>query len=982
MKLRPTIFLSGVSSEFASFRDAVQTEILTKGCYPLNQPSFGVDYHTVEEMLRRRLKEADAVIHIVGFRFGAEPKDRPADKPRRSYTQMEYDIARELEKPIYVFLSADGSVGDAQAAGEDAELTALQLAHRQAIESTNNLRYTFKDTDELRHLAAEIDVVAQTDFRVDISRIDKYAPAELIGRDDELALLNGAWLKIRRAEPKRPHIFTFVALGGEGKTSLVAKWLADLAYQNWPGCDSAFAWSFYSQGSHEQSAASSDLFLKEAMSFFGDNDDREFASSNAGAYEKGQRLARIVGQRRSLLILDGVEPLQYAPASPTPGELKDTGLLALLKALAADSDGLCIVTTRYSIPNLRAFWQTTAPEVTLQRLSNVAGVDMLKRLGVSGRRREFEDLVEDVKGHALTLNLLGTYLRDAHGGDIRRRDLVRLGEADTEEHGGHAFRVIEAYEKVFETEGDRGQCAVEILRILGLFDRPVSVHCLTALLEEPSINGLTNSLTGLSGAQLNFTFKRLDDAHLLTVNRDGSAALLSLDAHPLLREYFAKKLLSEQPETWHAAHQRLYEYLCATPDKEQPTLEDLQPLYQAIVHGCQAGLHDVVCTFYRDRIRRREAHYSLITLNAYGSDLGAIANFFETPWKQLSAKVVDPAARSWLFTEAAYCLRALGRLTEALEPIRSGLAMRIKQSNWKQGSIAAGNLSELELTIGRVEDAVLNAQRAVEYADLSKELFNQMLNRTTHADALHQNGRRDEAEKGFSQARQMQAELQPQQPVLYSLSGFRECDLVLATAECAAWRCTLDYGEITNYTIHSGTLGSIFLRTLDTLNFYELNDNPRVLDFALDRLTLARVAVYQAALSETILRPSRERSNLNAAFEDAVETLRAASTNHHLPRGLLSRAWARYLTGARTGPTSAEEDLNEAWEIAERGPMRLHMADIHLYRARLFFREKEYPWESADADLAAARKLIEQCGYWRRKEELEDAERIILKKSV
>ena len=25
-------------------------------------------------------------------------------------------------------------------------------------------------------------------------------------------------------------------------------------------------------------------------------------------------------------------------------------------------------------------------------------------------------------------------------------------------------------------------------------------------------------------------------------------------------------------------------------------------------------------------------------------------------------------------------------------------------------------------------------------------------------------------------------------------------------------------------------------------------------------------------------------------------------------------------------------------------------------------------------DLAAARKLIEQCGYWRRKEELEDAE--------
>jgi hypothetical protein len=56
--------------------------------------------------------------------------------------------------------------------------------------------------------------------------------------------------------------------------------------------------------------------------------------------------------------------------------------------------------------------------------------------------------------------------------------------------------------------------------------------------------------------------------------------------------------------------------------------------------------------------------------------------------------------------------------------------------------------------------------------------------------------------------------------------------------------------------------------------------------------------------------------------------------------------------------------------------MRLHMADIHLYRARLFCGVKPYPWEgkSPREDLAAARCLIEQCGYWRRKEELEDAE--------
>ena len=96
------------------------------------------------------------------------------------------------------------------------------------------------------------------------------------------------------------------------------------------------------------------------------------------------------------------------------------------------------------------------------------------------------------------------------------------------------------------------------------------------------------------------------------------------------------------------------------------------------------------------------------------------------------------------------------------------------------------------------------------------------------------------------------------------------------------------------------------------------------------------------------------------------------------PLGLLTRAWLRSLTGPRTGPESAKSDLDEAWEIAERGPMPLFLADIHLYRARLFLRDKPYPWQSLQHDLAEARRLIVKHGYLRRKEELEDAEGFIL----
>ncbi len=94
-------------------------------------------------------------------------------------------------------------------------------------------------------------------------------------------------------EQGRPRVLTFVALGGEGKTSLIAKWAVDaMLAKGLPGCDAAFAWSFYSQGTREQVAASSDLFLKDALTFFASGTKEEveeikaFAASPAGAFEK------------------------------------------------------------------------------------------------------------------------------------------------------------------------------------------------------------------------------------------------------------------------------------------------------------------------------------------------------------------------------------------------------------------------------------------------------------------------------------------------------------------------------------------------------------------------------------------------------------------------------------------------------------------------------------------------------------------------
>jgi hypothetical protein len=1051
LKARPTIFLSGVSSEFTLFRDSVETEIEMKGCFAENQPGFPPDYRTVEEMLRRKLHEADAVIHIVGFRFGAEPNQRPAGAPRRSYTQLEFDIARDMQKPVYVFLSTDASVRDPATPHEkpeDDEVAALQLAHRAAICGTNHVTYSFKDKTELCKLAAEIPPVTAYGFKSDISRIHKYAPAELIGREEEMKLLDDAWMKVRRAESSRPHVLTFVALGGEGKTSLVAKWSAELAHQDWPGCETVFAWSFYSQGTREQLAASSDLFLKEALTFFGDDADKEFAASAAGAFEKGQRLARIVGQRRSLLILDGLEPLQYAPTSPTPGQLKDQGIAALLKGLAAASHGLCVVTTRYSLPDLKAFWQTTAPEVKLLRLSREAGVNLLKTLGVRGTAQEFAALVEDVKGHALTLQIMGGFLARAFGGDIRQRDRVKFEKADEKIDGGHAFRAMAVYAQWMEDGSVEARRELAILRCLGLFDRLATSDCLEALLGVEHSNfarhgfwqklwrtiyfsngrriaGLTEPLMGVAQDDWNLSVTALESANLLSVNRGPSSLgtsqfspLTSLDTHPHIREYFSKQLREKNPDGWRAAHRRLYEHLCAnTKEGDQPTLEDLQPLYQAVAHGCQAGLHQEVCDdVYRGRIMRGREAYPLHKLGAHSSDLGAIASFFEKPWNHISLALIEPA-QAWLLNETALRLRALGRLIEALDPVRAALGMGVKQKDWRSAADRASNLSELELTLGEVALAVGCAEESVIYADRNGDAFLRMSKRATHADALHQADRRAEAEARFREAEQMQKEDQPAYPLLYSVRGFKYCDLLLAAPECVAWQTILGRASVlaSPHPEESGIVGSLALsemiescravsqRTAQTLKWVMVAQLG-LSDIALEHLTLGRAALYagileggarlpsspdqnaapemKSELERTIAPPSLEaaRHELDAAMDG----LRRAGRQDHLPHGLLTRACLRFFTGARTGPESAQEDLDEAWEIAERGPMKLFLADIHLYRARLFGRPNDecrttkYPWESPAADLAAAEKLINECGYHRRDEELADAKRAIL----
>jgi len=746
-------------------------------------------------------------------------------------------------------------------------------------------------------------------------------PGDLFGREKELELLDRAW------ENPHTHILMLSAWGGVGKSALVNHWLGHAEHDNFRGAERVYGWSFYSQGTSEDRQASADEFLAHALDWFGDPDPAKGAP-----WEKGVRLAGLIRQQHTLLILDGLEPLQHPPGA-MQGRLRDQGMLALLKELArAGSNwGLCIISTRLPVSELEEMKSESVEHKPLENLSDEAGAQLLRNLGVSkGTDKELREASEDFKGHALALTLLGRYLAVVHGGEIRKRDLVPALE-DEESQGGHAARVMKSYEIWL-----KGKPELDILHILGLFDRPADGGAIDVLRREPVIDGLTNALVGLSDAKWAYALEHLRDLRLLDPKED--ACPDTLDCHPLVREHFGAALKAKSPAAWKEAHSRLYEYYRDLPKKRLPdTLDEMEPLFRAVAHGCQAGRHqETLDEVYWPRISRRADFFSTRRLGAYGADLAAVSGFFEVPWSRPAATLTDhdkSSALNW----AGFRLRALGRLREAREPMRAGLEMSIQQEHWENSARDAGNLSELSLTLGEVSEAVAYARRSVQFADKSEDRFQMMCERATLADALHQSGDVSAARNLFEEAERMRKEDQPEDPLLYSTPGYGFCGLLLSEGL---------YQEVRKHAD----------QTLEWVTC--------LLDIALDNLSLGRAALLQAQAEGPATLPEAER-----CLDQAVQGLREAGTTHHVPRSLLARA---ELHRFKKDWTAAWRDLEEAREIAERGEMRLHLADYHLEAARLSLAEGKK--DQAREHFATAKQMVEEMGYGRRKPELADLE--------
>src|ERR1700738_4924810 len=103
-----------------------------------------------------------------------------------------------------------------------------------------------------------------------------------------------------------------------------------------------------------------------------------------------------------------------------------------------------------------------------------------------------------------------------------------------------------------------------------------------------------------------------------------------LDTHPLVRESFGEQLQSQQTNAGKECNWRLYHYYRTLAPQLPNSFREMEPLFSAVICGCNAGLfREVLNEVYVPRIQRGNACFAANVLGARGPLLSVLMHFFE-----------------------------------------------------------------------------------------------------------------------------------------------------------------------------------------------------------------------------------------------------------------------------------------------------------------------------------------------------------------
>lgn len=398
--------------------------------------------------------------------------------------------------------------------------------------------------------------------------------------------------------------------------------------------------------------------------------------------------------------------------------------------------------------------------------------------------------------------------------------------------------------------------------------------------------------------------------------------------HPLIPAHFARKLQTELKVSWDQGHRCLFYHFQKDAPAEPRDLSDVLPLYRAVAHGCRAGMYLEAFQVYWLRIAQQNRFFGMRTLAAYGEELAAMSGFFEEPWLK-TVPGLPGTVKGFVLGIAAFCLRATGKLRDALEPMRRSREAFMEANDLPHAAQVAGYLAEMLWTLGDLSGAHVEAEKSVELADAIPEAdpsrpYWMSYNRTTLGDVLERLGRLPQSKEVFADAERKAGAR------LIGIPGARYADLLV---RLNSWE------EASSQARHG------------------LEDALSQPTESKDVLAIAR---YYLCLGKVNLRkPGGGTGGSEKDLETAVGKLQTeARVLEDVPMGLVARA---ELYRSKKEYQRAKEDLELALKITRHCASRVLEADSHLEYVRLCLAKSDS--KKAQEHWQSASDIIKEIGY-------------------
>ena len=440
-------------------------------------------------------------------------------------------------------------------------------------------------------------------------------------------------------------IVQVIGFGGEGKTSLVQRWLQENETKlTVRGYIKALSCSFY----------------KEDPSRFVDFLAKNVCDDSGSGKSHSEKVDDIVKQLRNkpyLLIMDGMEVVQR----------RDGGLQnnVLSRILDCGSRTKILVTSRIEINDI------DSKVIYLKELSHNDSLAVLKKWDLPFAEIELNQLVEKYIGqHALSLRIMAGYLKEKGIRNISVLEGIQGGDICDEGDSlktNKAYRVLKYYEeKILEND------QLYAIRLFTLFRKGITLRGFKSVLVEVDY---------FPKEKIEETLVTLETYRLI-IEGDGG----QLTCHPLVREYFSE----------HFSHdEKLNRFLCAYYENQKPQ-GLIDNLIEACYHAARAKQWEHFHHLFSVEINNKREFRLGYVFGDWESYLSLTCQVFE----EESTKKRPQVCPAYYFGTAAMALKRTGQSSQAVYSYFDAIQEYAEEEDGLETARQVNNLINLFISMG------------------------------------------------------------------------------------------------------------------------------------------------------------------------------------------------------------------------------------------------------------------------------------------